>query len=749
MGRHRVILRYRVLMACGVALVGVGLYGGFGPMRTEEFERLDQGLGAVATEQAVILETRLDRARTDAQLLGRQGALVDLIALDNGDGLRPPEDAPEVVEATELLEYLGDVYPASIGEICLIRRDGVEATRVVFGEPVGYEDLSDDEAGSVFFGPTLAMQPGQVYLAPPYVSPDTEDWVISASTTLPGSQALVHFELGLNALRESLADSPYVTMVVNRRSGTVVFDSRTALNADAQIGSTVLDGWAQRDQDGSLTVAGRQAMSRDVFDFGFNANDWTVVVAADQGIGLLAGFGAGPVAAVVLGILLTITAWRAMIDHRRRTNEALTDELTGLGNRRRLREELSEALKDRGRSSVAVAVVDLDHFKEVNDTLGHHWGDELLRVVAARLQHSLRAGDSVFRLGGDEFALLIRSVPDRLHAAAVSQRAVTDLCRPVVVGDVSVMVNASLGLGIAPEHGTDPEDLLRRAEVAMYEAKRTRQPVVAYDTSIDPYRPERLALVQELREAIAAGELELWFQPIIEPGTGRWSSVEALLRWPGRPLPISEVIDVAEANGLMKPLTDLVLSRALTQVAAWGEAGFHMGVSVNVSVANLFEPDLVERISVALAVAGVSPALLSIEVTETAVMSDRGQARQVLEQIGQLGVAVGIDDYGSGNAGLSYLRELPVKFLKIDRMFVQHLLTNPTDAAIVRSTVDLGHSLGLYVVAEGVETAEVRDVLAEIGCDLLQGYLFGRAVPAEQLTELLKAQAVIRRPAGR
>jgi diguanylate cyclase (GGDEF)-like protein len=753
MGHRRVPLLHRALVAVGVAFVGAGIYGGLGPVRAAVREELDEELSAIAEEQALILEGRLDRARTDAQLIAREGALGELVALDDFAGVRPLDQRPQVIEATGVLEYLGAIYPASIGEICLIRRDGVEATRVVFGEAVPYSMLSDDESQAVFFEPTFAMRAGQVYLAPPYLSPDTGEWVVSASSPLPGDGAeapgIVHFEMGLNALRDRLVESDHVTLVVDRRTGAPVIDSRHPVDPEAELSVDAIDGWSDRDERGAFALGGRSAMSQDLFDFGFNASEWTVVVVAGSDLSPWAGFSRAPITGIVMGLLVSVVAWRALIESRRRTNEALTDELTGLGNRRSLRAALAEALDDRARGGVALALVDLDHFKEVNDTLGHQWGDQLLMVVAARLQASLRSSDRVYRLGGDEFAIVMAPVPDGAAAVVIAERAVASVTRPALVGGVNVMVSASVGVAVAPDDGADSETLLRRADVAMYEAKRSREPVVAYDTSIDPYRPERLALVQELREAVSRGSLEMWFQPIVEPVTDRWSAMEALLRWPGRNMPIEEVIRVAEANGLMGPITDLVLSRSLQQVAEWGEMGIHMSVSINVSVANLLEPDLVERISVALAVSGVSPAMLSIEVTETAVMSDRARACQVIEQIGTLGVAVGIDDYGSGNAGLSYLRELPVRFLKIDRMFVQHLLDNPTDAAIVRSTVDLGHSLGLYVVAEGVETPEVGNALAAAGCDLVQGYLFGRPAPAAQWLEALQGQAAVRRPAGR
>jgi diguanylate cyclase (GGDEF)-like protein len=437
--------------------------------------------------------------------------------------------------------------------------------------------------------------------------------------------------------------------------------------------------------------------------------------------------------AALWAILATISASTM----RRMAHLAEHDALTGLPNRtlfqRRAAAAVEAARRDGG--SAAVVLADVDRFKEVNDTLGHHNGDALLRELGTRLAAAVRSGDTVARLGGDEFGLVLPGIGDD-EVRTLLDRLRNALGAEAMVGTLPLSPEASFGYALAPADGTDVDTLLRRADVAMYLAKGTRSGTARYDRRRDHYDAGQLALVAELRRAIDADELVLHYQPKAELRTDRVCAVEALVRWqhPTRGLvPPDAFLPVAEQTGLIDSLTRWVLAAALTQVVAWGSAFDGLSVAVNVSARNLARADFADTVLGALAASGVPASRLVLEITETALMTDPEVAGDVLARLSMAGVRISVDDFGTGQTSLTYLSTLPLHELKIDKSFVGDLPENPAHAAIVRSVVDLGHNLGLQVVAEGVETRDIVALLIATGCDIAQGYLLARPMPAADL----------------
>jgi len=470
------------------------------------------------------------------------------------------------------------------------------------------------------------------------------------------------------------------------------------------------------------------------------------VVWRRDGTYVLAAYCAAPIqqGGDITGMVVTLTDTTA----RRQAAEALRhqalhDALTGLPNRALLLDRLAQALLAgaRGRAPLALLLLDLDGFKEVNDTFGHHIGDALLRQVGLLLQGALRASDTVARLGGDEFAVLLLN-DDRSGAEEAARKIGAALAAPVVVDGQALYVDASIGVALYPAHGDDDATLLRHADVAMYAAKRARRGYAVYDPAQDQHTPNRHALANDLRAAVAAGAFSLVYQPVVDLGAGRPTHVEALLRWPRPergPLPPDQFIPLAEQTGLIEPLTRWVVDAALRQCRDWRAAALDLGMAVNLSVANLHDPELVETIARLLATYDIPPARLRLELTESTLMADTTRALAVLTRLSALGVRVSVDDFGTGYSSLTYLKRLPVDELKIDKSFVLDLMTDAANQAIVSSTIGLGHGLGLRVVAEGVESRDVRERLAALGCDAAQGYDLSRPLAAPDLEPWLRA----------
>jgi diguanylate cyclase (GGDEF)-like protein len=436
---------------------------------------------------------------------------------------------------------------------------------------------------------------------------------------------------------------------------------------------------------------------------------------------------------------------------RENEHQAHHDALTGLPNRARFFERVEQEIAAaQGRSaSLAVMILDLDRFKEVNDTLGHRAGDSLLRQASSRLAGTLRPGDLLARLGGDEFALLLCDLPSAAAATEVARRISDTIERPFELDGLSVHIESSIGIALYPTHGDDGETLLQRADVAMYAAKAVSENFETYSAAHDGNSPERLALLGDLRQALDAGELVLHYQPKANLKTGAVEGAEALVRWrhPTRGIvPPGDFIPLAEQTGLIHPLTAWVLDTALEQTRRWLDAGVAIDIAVNLSVRNLLDPELPAAIAALLRKWEVPPARLELEITESTIVTDQIRAIDVLTRLKQMGVGLAIDDFGTGYSSLAYLRDLPVRELKIDRMFVNNMNVDASDAFIVRSTIDLGRNLGLQVVAEGVETEATWAQLERLGCDFAQGFYLGRPMPAEEFASWIDGWTRRQRP---
>jgi diguanylate cyclase len=419
------------------------------------------------------------------------------------------------------------------------------------------------------------------------------------------------------------------------------------------------------------------------------------------------------------------------------------DALTGLPNRAQFRQRIARTVAAGPGHGFAVVIMDLDRFKEIIDLMGHDAGDALLVEVARRVEGALRTSDMVARLGGDEFGLLLAA-----PAADAGLDSVLELVRdaieaPIMFGDVPLAISGSMGVAAYPQHGADPDTLLRHADIAMYAAKRSDLPFAVYDEADNRSDPSRLKLIAELRRGLRRGELVLHYQPMARLASGVVDSVEALVRWnhPERGLVFPDAfIPLAQETGLIRPLTRYVLEKAVRQCREWRAAGLELAVSVNVSARNLLDADFPEQVERLLSEAGLPPALLELEITETTVLSDGPRTKSALDRLSALGIRISVDDFGTGYSSLAYLRRLPISEIKIDRSFVMNMDGCEDDAVIVRSTIDLGRNLGLSVVAEGVESEGVWTELRRLGCTSAQGYYLTRPVPADELRAWLAAR---------
>lgn len=383
---------------------------------------------------------------------------------------------------------------------------------------------------------------------------------------------------------------------------------------------------------------------------------------------------------------------------------------------------------------MGLLLIDLDRFKDINDTFGHHYGDALLKEVGPRLSSGLRAVDTVARLGGDEFAVLLPGVADVEAASAVAAKLLERIAAPFRVEGIDLDIEASIGIALTGQPDDSATALLQHADIAMYVAKARSLGACAYEAAVDTHSPEKLALLGELRRALDRSELVLHYQPKISVSTGDIVGVEALVRWshPERGLVFPDAfIPLAEHTGLIGPLTRYVLAAALRQARVWADAGHSLQVAVNLSARNLLDERLPSVVAELLAVRRVPAQLLELEITESALLTEPGRAQILLERLAAIGVRISIDDFGAGYTSLGQLKDLPIRELKIDRSFVSSLTTARSDAIIVQSVIDLGHNLGMTIVAEGVENSEVFDALAGFGCDVVQGHYLSPSLPVE------------------
>ncbi|MDQ1048777.1 bifunctional diguanylate cyclase/phosphodiesterase [Streptomyces sp. V4I2] len=544
--------------------------------------------------------------------------------------------------------------------------------------------------------------------------------------------------LGIGAgalLLRAFGRVPSVEHPWNPDTWTVYTAPEVVLVAGAYLAVTRTLGWyLHAPRSGGLPTVARTALVR-------------------QGLLAVALLGIAPLVCVVAAakpillplfaiplVALDSTLWIA----RARAEEQLRDPLTGLPNRQWLLERIWTALDDAERIGArsALMLIDLDRFRSVNDTLGHLAGDRLLLQIADRLRLALPRGAEAARLGGDEFAVLLPVADSTTSVARLARGLVAALSSPLDLDGLTLVLEASAGVAVFPDHAPDAEGLLRRADVAMYQAKRDRTGVEVYESKRDSNTPDRLGLLGDLRRALDAREVELHYQPKVR-FDGQVAGLEALVRWvhPERgKVPPDEFIAIAESSGLMPHLTEYVLDTALAQVAEWRSQGLFVPVAVNVSPRDVHTPGFAGSVAARLARHGVPAGALQLEITEHVLLEDPQRAADTLAALTGHGVKMSLDDFGTGYSSLVHLRRLPVSELKIDRSFVARLAVDTEDAEIVRCTVDLAHSLGLLVVAEGVEDDETWERLRDMGCDAVQGWLVAAAMPPEETTAWLRAR---------
>ena len=426
-------------------------------------------------------------------------------------------------------------------------------------------------------------------------------------------------------------------------------------------------------------------------------------------------------------------------------HQTLHDSLTGLANRTLLFERLSNSITQskRYKDNITLIIMDLDRFKEVNDTLGHHIGDQLLIAVSTRLLYLLRDSDTIARLGGDEFALLLAHSGEN-EARSVSRKILKAFEEPFDVYEHQLFVGASLGISVYPKHGMDAETLIKCADVAMYVAKRNRLGFTFYEATNDSFDDRYLTLANDIRIALNNGNFDVNYQLKYNIHDNEPVGVEALLRWNHPELgfiPPDKIIPLAEQLGIINRLTLWVIEQAIQQCAKWRSQGIYMSIAVNISVYDLQFAGIVERIAGLLEVHDVPPSYLVVEISESAMLIDPTHAIDILNKLDKMGIRIAIDDFGTGFSSLGYLKKLPVDELKIDKSFVMDMIENENDAVIVRSTIDLAHNLGLEVVAEGVQSPEIFEMLQILNCDMAQGYYMSKPVSADSLLAILNSHA--------
>ena len=726
-----------VALLAGVTLLAVGVLLTTNAFSQEQRQR--QGLQRDADQVADSFTAYFERARS-----------LDLVLAQNQAFHRDEGDVDRG-SASDALAYLEVLYPEAIGEACVISQSGAEFARVTQGFAAPADDLSSDEASNEFFGPTLEVGPGEVYQAPPYVSPDTGEWVISNSTWVndaDGDRMVVHFEVDLASFGASVhtTDPDRHVAVIDGDTGRVVMETGRPLPERAE-GTVFPASFPTTDWSRELsrntqmhldTIDGHAAALQEVEVSATNANDWYVVewTTAPASIAPVGGGLLVTTIGVVLLLVALASLRRQQVTLRR---AARLDHLTGLANRKALEEAMASAL-DESRANgerIAVLVADLDGFKQVNDTLGHDKGDLVLQEVARRLHANVFEYDTTARLGGDEFAVLVRNLHQGEDVASVAHRLRDALVRPIEIDGVERLVGASIGAAIHPEHGRTPEDLLRNADAAMYRAKRDHEGIRVYDAGTAE-GASALGLAAELLAAIDADALTLVFQPECSLETGDIVGVEALCRWerPGHgPVPPLEFVALAEETGLIRSLTSLTLRKALDEAARWRDEGVAVPVSVNLSARVATDPSLPAEVWGALAERGLEPSTLVLEITETAVITDRAAAIEVLGALRAGGIRIELDDFGNGYSSFATLRDLPLDGVKIDRSLV--IDDSDPHRRLLAATVDNARHLGLTVVAEGIEDTTTLDLVRRLGCETAQGFHLGRPVAADELRRLL------------
>ena len=425
--------------------------------------------------------------------------------------------------------------------------------------------------------------------------------------------------------------------------------------------------------------------------------------------------------------------------------EATHDPLTSLPNRILLKDRLDQALRScaREKKKLALFILDLDHFKEINDTLGHYSGDRLLRRVALRLKGTVRDSDTVARLGGDEFAIIFPALKKNEDVQIMVKKIMQTFKEPFMLDGMNLEMLASIGIAIFPDHGRDVDTLMQRADVAMYIAKQEKNKFAVYSQKFHARNPKRLTLMSELRQAIENDELMLFYQPKIAVQSRNIEGVEALIRWQHKEHGIispDEFIPLAERTGLIDNLTYWVLKRGMQQLVNWHAIGLKIGIAVNISPSTLLNYDLPDVITGLMARYELDPGFITLEITEGTLIKNPARALEILTRLDEMGIKISIDDFGTGYSSLAYLKKLPASEVKIDKSFVMDMLHDDNDAVIVKTTIELAHNLEMKVTAEGVETHQLALHLKELGCDNLQGYYFSKPCNEKDFMEWVKSQ---------
>jgi diguanylate cyclase (GGDEF)-like protein len=743
-----------LLVVAGLGMLATAVGFGVSANRKADDESRDRTLSAQVSAQSQLLVQYFDRARAVVLVTAQNPAFRNFYEAFGSRKSKIAAGGPLMDDVNAALTFLQTLYPNQVlNAVSFINRDGAENARVVKSRRIGSAELDIGEFNNPFFDATFAISPGKVYQAAPYVSSDTHQWVISNSTPLPsefGTLAILHFEVSLDSFRSVLSGAGAShTMIVDADTGDIVLDLDRPLRQGEPLGDPqgrsfqMLAG--AKPNHGLVSADSKRIAYQAVATGPDNVNHWLVVAEIGIGDDTFAGFGLGPSLMVLSALSLLVFAllsWR--IHTRRLADAAVTDALTGLPNRVLFHDRVTQGihLASRKQTCAAVLLLDLDRFKDVNDTLGHHKGDLLLIEVAARLRSVVRDCDTVARLGGDEFAVFVPETGRIDGASATAARILAAISAPYAIDGVSIRLGASIGIASFPDGGKDTDMLIQHSDVAMYQAKRRHQGFVEYRPEKDRHTERRLRLAAELSSAIANGELIVNYQPKIDLATGKAAGLEALVRWPhpelGLILP-DEFISIAEDTGLIRPLTMTVLDQSLQQCRSWKKQGCEQHVSVNLSARSLVDSDLPQAVGDLLQRYGIDGNSLTFEITETAIIADQDSAASIFNAFHNLGIGLSIDDFGTGYFSLSELRDLPIDEIKIDRGFVSAMSSDEKDAFIVRSTIALGQNLGMRVVAEGVEDQTTLDELRWLGCDYAQGFLMSRPLSGDAVMPWLLA----------
>jgi diguanylate cyclase (GGDEF)-like protein len=736
-----------VVLLAGLVLLVVG------PLVTVEsvadHRAQSRALQNDAVQIAAGFTAHFERVRSLNLMLGQHPALHQF-----PDG---EVDPAANAEANAALQHLVDLYRGEIGQASLVDDSGRELARVSEDGPSSMRTLADDKTKSSFFEPTLALEPGEVYQSAPYLSAKTGSWVVSSSAPVQvddGGRVIVHVEVSLSSFAERLSteDADRYAAVVDLAEGRTIIDGGGRLpywNSDfptfehADAVGSVGDTAQTVDTGGGhgLAVAPIAAGAG-------NANHWAIVQWSDTEPGLLPAW-VGLAGTALAGILVVLYVFLVRRQHLVLRKAARRDHLTGMGNRQALEEALEAAVRasEQGEGT-GVLVMDLDGFKQINDTLGHDEGDRVLKVIADRLHANTFGHDTAARLGGDEFAVVLRKLHGPDDVLAVAHRLRDALVRPIELDGVPRFVGVSIGAALCPDHGTAVSELLRAADAAMYGAKRGREGIRIYEPGTAG-GAERSGLAAELLLAIETDRIKLVFQPERSLDTGSIVTAEALARWErsdGTHVPPSEFIPLAEETGLIRPLTLLTLRKALDEVVAWRAAGSDVRVSVNLSGRLVVDRSLPGLVQELLDERGLEGDHLVLEITETVAIASMDAAREVLRELRGSGIRIELDDFGSGYASARTLRDVPLDGIKIDRELVNDATSGGRH--MLATTIDMSKALNLYVVAEGIEDEAALDAMRSLGADVAQGYHLARPMQPAAMRALLAGESDVAPEAG-